>query len=99
MSMNKLSVSFAAEHPTGDGHFAGNPIIPGALLLAEVSRALEKADGQRFDQVVNAKFQHPVRPGDTVDIAYSPSRQGGINFQCKVSGQLVMSGTLSRHAD
>jgi len=99
MPMNKLTISFAADHPTGEGHFAGNPIIPGALLLAEVSRSIENAIGQRFDQVAMAKFQHPVRPGDTVDIEYSPSRQGGMNFQCSVSGVLVMSGTLSRHAD
>jgi 3-hydroxymyristoyl/3-hydroxydecanoyl-(acyl carrier protein) dehydratase len=97
--MNKLSVLFALDHPTRDGHFAGNPIIPGALLLAEVSRSIENATGQRFEQVANTKFQHPVRPGDTVEIEYSGSRQGGVNFQCNVSGMRVMSGTLSVHAD
>jgi 3-hydroxymyristoyl/3-hydroxydecanoyl-(acyl carrier protein) dehydratase len=96
--MNKLSVSFAADHPTRDGHFAGNPIIPGALLLAEVSRSIENATGQRFEQVASAKFQHPVRPGDTVEIEYSGSRLGGVNFQCHVSGMRVMSGTISGHA-
>ena len=32
--MNKLTLQIAADHPTGAGHFPGNPIIPGALLLA-----------------------------------------------------------------
>ncbi len=34
--MAALMLQFAASHPCGAGHFPGNPVIPGALLLDEV---------------------------------------------------------------
>jgi 3-hydroxymyristoyl/3-hydroxydecanoyl-(acyl carrier protein) dehydratase len=94
--MNKLTLHIAADHPTGAGHFPGNPIIPGALLLAEVLRCIEQAQGTRFIScnVKSAKFQHPARPGDCVEIEYSYSPQGAIDFQCGVAGTRVLSGAI-----
>lgn len=94
--MNKLSIHLAADHPTGAGHFPGNPIIPGALLLAEVIRHIEQAQAQRFVScsVKSAKFHHPARPGDRVDVEYSHSEQGVIDFQCAVAGTRVLSGIV-----
>lgn len=99
--MNKLTLLIAADHPTGKGHFPGNPIIPGALLLAEVMRCIEQAQGLRFAScnVKSAKFQHPARPGDRIDIKYSYSAQGVIDFQCAVTGIKVLSGIVSATAD
>ena len=99
--MNKLILDIAADHPTGVGHFPGNPIIPGALLLAEVLHCIEHALGLHFVSfnVKSAKFQHPARPGDCVEIEYSYSSQGVINFQCAVAGTRVLSGALSATVD
>ena len=98
--MNKLTLHIAADHPTGKGHFPGNPIIPGALLLAEVLRCIEQAEGARYSScnVKAAKFQHPARPGETVEIEYSRSAQGTIEFQCAVSGTRVLSGAIVANA-
>lgn|SRR5512144_10840 len=94
--MNKLTLHIAADHPTGDGHFPGNPIVPGALLLAEVVRCIEQFEGARFSScnVKAAKFQHPARPGDAVEIEYARSAQGTIEFQCAVGGAKVLSGAI-----
>lgn len=94
--MNKLTLQFAAEHPTGAGHFPGNPIIPGALLLAEVLRCIERAQGLRWVScnVKSAKFHHPVRPGDSVEIEYACSSLGVIDIRCEFSGSLVLSGVI-----
>jgi 3-hydroxymyristoyl/3-hydroxydecanoyl-(acyl carrier protein) dehydratase len=99
--MNKLTLLVAADHPTGTGHFPGNPIIPGALLLAEVLRCIEQARGLHFVScnVKSAKFQHPARPGDCVEIEYSYSAQGVIEFQCAVAGTRVLSGVISATVD
>lgn len=99
--MKKLTLLFSADHPTGDGHFPGNPIIPGALLLAEVLRCIEQAQGLRFVScnVKSAKFQHPARPGDRVEIEYAYSTQGAIDFQCAVAGTRVLSGAISATLD
>lgn len=95
--MNKLTLQIAADHPTGAGHFPGNPIIPGALLLAEVLKSIGLATENHFVScnVKSAKFQHPVRPGDRVEITYSHSAQGVIDFQCAVAGTRVLSGVIS----
>ena len=94
--MNKLTLQFAADHPTGAGHFPGNPIIPGALLLAEVLRCIESSEGQSFSacNVKAAKFLHPARPGDRVEIEYGRSATGTIEFQCAVAGNKVLSGAV-----
>jgi 3-hydroxyacyl-[acyl-carrier-protein] dehydratase len=94
--MNRLTLKIAANHPTGVGHFPGNPIIPGALLLAEVLRSIEQSEGRQFSacNVKAAKFLHPARPGDTVEIEYARSAQGTIEFQCTVAGTKVLSGGI-----
>ena len=99
--MIKLTLRFAADHPTGAGHFPGNPIIPGALLLAEVLRSIGNATGQHFKecQIKSAKFLHPVRPGDSVEIEYAVSAQGIIDFKCAVAGTRVLSGIISATTD
>jgi 3-hydroxymyristoyl/3-hydroxydecanoyl-(acyl carrier protein) dehydratase len=98
--MSKLILKFAADHPTGAGHFPGNPIIPGALLLAEVLRCIEQAEGVRFSScnVKTAKFLAPARPGDTVEIDYARSAQGTLEFQCSVGSSKVMSGGIVANA-
>lgn len=95
--MNKLTWHIALNHPAGVGHFPGNPIIPGALLLAEVLRCIGDAVGVRFVScnIKSAKFQHPARPGDLVETTYSHSAQGVIDFQCIVAGTRVLSGVIS----
>ena len=92
----RLTLRFAENHPTAAGHFPGNPIIPGALLLAEVLRCIESAEGAHYTScnVKNAKFLHPARPGELVEIDYSKSAQGSITFDCIVAGNKVLSGVV-----
>jgi len=94
--MGKLTLQFAPDHPTGAGHFPGNPIIPGALLLAEVLSCIVRAEGVRYSScnVRNAKFLSPARPGDTVEIDHARSATGSIEFTCTVAGNKVLSGAI-----
>jgi 3-hydroxymyristoyl/3-hydroxydecanoyl-(acyl carrier protein) dehydratase len=94
--MNKLALQLAADHPTGAGHFPGNPIIPGALLLAEVLRRIELAEGVQFKscKVKAAKFLSPVRPGDVVEIGYMRAAANSIEFECSVAGTKVLLGAI-----
>jgi 3-hydroxyacyl-[acyl-carrier-protein] dehydratase len=58
-----------------DGHFPGNPIVPGVILceiLAQSACVLMKedmAEGQLavYTGLNNVKFRSSVRPGDTVE--------------------------------
>ncbi len=91
--MSELVLEFPVDHPCGAGHFPGNPIIPGALLLAEVLDAIARhlaLDGGW--QVKSAKFPQPVRPGDKVIVSYRQNDAGEIRFEASVSGHRVLSG-------
>jgi 3-hydroxyacyl-[acyl-carrier-protein] dehydratase len=91
---------FSEAHPAADGHFPGNPIIPGAVLLAETLHAIEAgAESECFPVMVkSAKFFGPTRPGDTVVIEYSRSSGHAISFRCRVKDAPVLSGELQCNA-
>jgi len=62
---------FAAGHLAAEGHFPGNPIIPGAVLLREVIAAIaEAAGGGSWCEIRSAKFHHPVHPGNTLVVSW-----------------------------
>lgn len=92
---------FALGHPAAAGHFPGNPIIPGAVLLREVVAAIsatDEAPGGRAEgcEIRSAKFHHPVRPGDTLVIAWTGETGGEIRFSCAIDGseRPALSGAL-----
>lgn len=98
--MTALRVKFAINHPCGAGHFPGNPIIPGALLLDEVLTciATDLKIANMVWRIKSAKFPQPVRPGDTVHIDYTQTANGEIRFKCSVFDSKVMSGIASCQA-
>lgn len=99
--MARLELTFAVQHPTAAGHFPGNPVIPGALLLAEVLHAIAASEGSSLNagQVKAAKFLHPVQPGDTVTIDYARTASGTIQFECAVTEKIVLTGSARAATD
>ena len=94
--MSTIECVFAPDHPAAQGHFPGNPIIPGAVLLSETLRLIESALGHsllRFE-IRAAKFFLPTRPGDRVVIDFTGSAPGEIRFSCTVRGSKVLDGQL-----
>ena len=91
-----VHVTFALDHPTASGHFPGDPIIPGAVLLETVLGALESA-GQSLERGVrltSAKVLAPVRPGDSIEILWQPIVAGRTRFECRVGERRVVQGAL-----
>ena len=88
-----IVLRFSEQHPTGAGHFPGNPIIPGAVLLDELVAALFPRGWS--GTVESAKFHHPVRPGDGVAVTRR-IEDDLTRFECRLvaSQQLVLSGAL-----
>jgi 3-hydroxymyristoyl/3-hydroxydecanoyl-(acyl carrier protein) dehydratase len=84
-------IHFAADHPTAEGHFPGNPIIPGVTLLNAAMLAMDI----KPHQMQGAKFLRPVRPGDTVQLAWETSPNGEIKFACTLAGLPVLTGSVT----
>ena len=87
----------ALGHPALEGHFPGNPIVPGAILLREIVAAIAaQHPGMMCRSIEAAKFLHPVRPGATLAIDWEDGRNGDIRFICSLcpAGPRVVTGAL-----
>jgi 3-hydroxymyristoyl/3-hydroxydecanoyl-(acyl carrier protein) dehydratase len=86
-------------HPALPGHFPGDPIVPGAVLLDEILDALtgELGSYAEFAAVTirSAKFLRPVRPGDSLQIKLIPGDDAALRFECSVAGETAVNGALT----
>lgn len=65
MSAEAVEFAVPREHPCFAGHFPGDPLVPGALLLTWCLAQLRQSQPQLTIAGVRLfKFLHPVRPGD-----------------------------------
>jgi 3-hydroxyacyl-[acyl-carrier-protein] dehydratase len=89
-----VELLFPADHPAARGHFPGNPIIPGAVLLDEALRAVAAEIGAGVSPccIRSAKFLAPVRPGESIAIDFGRTQAGNVRFECTVNGKAVLRG-------
>ena len=100
--------NISVNEPYFQGHFPGNPIMPGVLILESMAQAgaflvlndlenpLEK--GMLFSAVEKSKFRTPIVPGDQIvlEMKLLKFRLGTVKIQGKayVDNKLVAEATL-----
>lgn len=72
-----------------DGHFEGNPMLPGiAQLIALVHRRARESFGAlgREKRIVRLKFEAVIKPGDVLDVHLErgPAKDGGIQVRFEI---------------
>ena len=86
---------FPANHPCLAGHFPGNPLIPGTLILERVVECLGMRHPQaELGEILWAKFLHPLKPDQEFNIFF---RKEGkmVTFECRLNDTLLTTGKLS----
>ena len=81
------------DHPAIAGHFPGNPLVPGAVILARVAKAIGvRFPGRGPGAIASARFMAPLAPGQPATIA--ARREGNrVAFEVKHGEALLASGT------
>ena len=103
LAADDTPVSFTHEvpvdHPAFAGHFPGQPLLPGALLLSEVLEAVQRvpAIAARLGAqptLAAVKFLAPVRPGDALSIELLPEKapSRGVRFEVRCGTVVAASG-------
>lgn len=87
-----------ADHPALAGHFPGNPVVPGVVILDAVLQALMdwKPDG-RLMGMPTVKFLAPLYPQQVFTIRGVEAGPGRVRFECwrDDDGQLLVQGQLA----
>jgi 3-hydroxymyristoyl/3-hydroxydecanoyl-(acyl carrier protein) dehydratase len=93
-------VEIAPDHPAFDGHFPGQPLLPGVALLAEVLEAA-RAEAALAACIGSApllgvaKFLAPVRPGATLTIDFRLGATA-LAWTVREGEQVAASGQFGR---
>ena len=98
----------SANEPWCQGHFPGQPVFPGTLILESLSQigailayASEPFDVSRslmyFLGVDKVKFRNTVVPGDRLDLKVDVVQHRTNTW--KLSGEATVDGLLAAHAE
>ncbi len=84
-----------ANHPALAGHFPGNPVVPGVLILEYVLRAYEASQScpTPLRRLAEVKFLQPLRPGEIADIDFE-IKPGKVAFNVVRGGTLIAKGAF-----
>lgn len=98
--MSRTGFWVAVAHPACDGHFPGDRIVPGAVVLDLLLAAMvQEGDSLHGCEIRSAKFVHPVRPGDEVSVEYARRPTGEIRFRASVGNAPAITGSVWLRAE
>ncbi len=104
-----VSVALVVSHPVYDGHFPGNPVVPGVCSLHMLTECAEYILGCKFflSEAANVKFTGLVRPQDdsklSIDIIMSDIESDIVSLKATIkSGErkvLSCNAKLTKNFD
>ena len=83
------------DHPSLPGHFPGQPIVPGVVILdCAMAVLLRDRPTALLAGLDDVKFVAPVLPGAEVSVTCGDSTADRLTFACAVDGRTVLRGRV-----
>ena len=88
-------LSVPPAHPVFRGHFPGNPIVPGVMLLEWVQREIAQVLGRAPSavRIRESKFFTPLAPQQRAKLSFEPGT-GRCTFEIDTEGTRIARGVL-----
>lgn len=91
---HQATIVIGADHPALAGHFPGEPVVPGVVILDEVRALAESRQSTHWVcAVTRVKFTAPLYPNEqlTIDLELSENE---CRFGCRKGETPVSQGVL-----
>ena len=87
-------------HPAIEGHFPGNPVVPGVVILEQVVSSAENWLGSplKLRGLPQVKFLRKLSPGEQACLELR-SLGARLEFSVSCDGEPVAKGVISRATD
>lgn len=86
------TLRISQHHPALGGHFPGNPIVPGVVILDHVISAATSA-GYTVTAISSVKFSAPLLPEQPFVIAFQPKGKR-LQFEVHRGDELLAQGSM-----
>lgn len=80
-----------ATHPSLPGHFPGEPVVAGVIILDRVAACLEREALGALKRISAVKFRAPLLPEQDAELMVSVSGKK-MRFRVSRDGELLSSG-------
>lgn len=87
-----------ADHPALPGHFPGQPVVPGVVLLDRVAAAIAEWKSARIVGMPPVKFLQALLPGENAELRLEDST-GGVRFHISRAGTAIATGLIEIAGD
>jgi 3-hydroxyacyl-[acyl-carrier-protein] dehydratase len=86
----------ACDHPCLAGHFPGDPVVPGVVLLDRVADLIRLwKPNCRIAGIAQAKFHQLLRPEQRVTVTLIEQGAFAIKFVCAREAEKIASGVIN----